>query len=129
MVGEGITQALSWLLAGDGEVAAVAAMTIQVSGVATLCSVLLGIPLGVWLALRDFRGKQLGSALVGLVFVLLLFDVEVHRRAAQHPYQQRNAPVALCGGFHTGGDCRESGLGCCTIPVLAPCVPLKEFAE
>ena len=64
MVGEGITQALSWLLAGDGEVAAVAAMTIQVSGVATLCSVLLGIPLGVWLALRDFRGKQLCSALV-----------------------------------------------------------------
>ena len=64
MVGEGITQALSWLLAGDGEMAAVAAMTIQVSGVATLCSVLLGIPLGVWLALRDFRGKQLCSALV-----------------------------------------------------------------
>ena len=64
MVGEGITQALSWLLAGDGEVAAVAAMTIQVSGVATLCSVLLGFPLGVWLALRDFRGKRFLSGLL-----------------------------------------------------------------
>ena len=36
MVGEGITQAFSWLLAGDDEIAAVAAMTMQVSGVATL---------------------------------------------------------------------------------------------
>ena len=52
------------LSAPDPEVAAVALMTAQVSGTATLCSVLLGVPFGLWLALREFRGKQfLGGVL------------------------------------------------------------------
>ena len=39
-------------------------LTIQVSGTATLISVIGGVPLGLWLALRDFRGKRFLSGLL-----------------------------------------------------------------
>nr|WP_242046975.1 ABC transporter permease [Fischerella sp. FACHB-380] len=39
-------------------------VTLLVSGTATAISVLLGVPLGLWLALADFAGKQVLSSLV-----------------------------------------------------------------
>ena len=39
-------------------------LTIKVSGTATLLSVIGGVPLGLWLALRDFRGKRFLSGLL-----------------------------------------------------------------
>ena len=39
-------------------------LTIQVSGTATIFSVALGVPLGLWLALQEFRGKQFFSGLM-----------------------------------------------------------------
>jgi tungstate transport system permease protein len=61
----------------------VATLTLQVSSIAILISSLVGIPFGVWMALREFRGRQLLTILlyagmgtppvvVGLVVFLLL---------------------------------------------------------
>lgn len=56
---QGLWQAMHLLVTGDAEVYGVMLLTIQVSGLATLISVVLGLPVGLWLALRDFPGKAL----------------------------------------------------------------------
>lgn len=55
---EGAVKALELLTSGDSDVFQVMTMTLFVSGTATAISVLLGLPLGLWLALVDFVGKQ-----------------------------------------------------------------------
>jgi tungstate transport system permease protein len=68
----------------DPEILAVALLTIKVSGLATAISVIIGIPLGLWLALNEFYGKKfivsvvnfgmgLPPVVVGLVVSLLLW--------------------------------------------------------
>ncbi|HWR43841.1 ABC transporter permease [Sporomusa sp.] len=68
----------------DPEILAVTWLTVKVSGLATLISVILGIPLGLWLALHEFSGKKvivsvvnfgmgLPPVVVGLVVSLLLW--------------------------------------------------------
>lgn len=64
MISEGITQAFRLLFAFDAEVVSVVLLTIQVSGTATIFSVALGVPFGLWLALQEFRGKQFFSGLM-----------------------------------------------------------------
>ena len=64
MIAEGIAQAFQMLCSFDADIATVVLLTIQVSGTATLCSVALGVPFGLWLALREFRGKQFFSGLL-----------------------------------------------------------------
>ncbi|NEQ26692.1 MAG: ABC transporter permease subunit [Microcoleus sp. SIO2G3] len=61
---EGAIRALEILTSGDSNVLQVMIMTLLVSGTATAISVLLGVPLGLWLALEDFVGKQVLSSLV-----------------------------------------------------------------
>lgn len=61
---EGAIRALELLTSGDNNVLQVMIMTLLVSGTATAISVLLGVPLGLWLALEDFVGKQVLSSLV-----------------------------------------------------------------
>ncbi len=64
LIWDGIGKAF-WLLAtGDPEVMRVTLLSIQVSGVATLISLVLGIPLGTALALSRFPGRQLVVSLV-----------------------------------------------------------------
>jgi len=48
----------------EEEIGPIVLMTIQVSGTATLLSVIGGVPLGLWLALWDFRGKRFLSGLL-----------------------------------------------------------------
>lgn len=48
----------------EEEIGPIVLLTIQVSGTATLLSVIGGVPLGLWLALRDFRGKRFLSGLL-----------------------------------------------------------------
>ncbi len=60
----GIAQAFQLLVSGDGDVLQVTGMTLVVSGIATAISVILGLPLGLWLALKDFFGKQVLTSLV-----------------------------------------------------------------
>lgn len=64
MIAEGFVQAFQLLASFDPEVRSVLRMTIHVSGTATVCSVVLGAPWGIWLALREFRGKQFFSGVL-----------------------------------------------------------------
>ena len=61
---EGAIRAIELLTSGDRDVFQVMIITLLVSGTATTISVLLGVPLGLWLALADFVGKQVLSSLV-----------------------------------------------------------------
>ena len=82
--GSGLVRAASLLLEGDAEVYGILFMTLRVSGTATVLSVLLGLPVGLALALRNFPGKRflvslanfgmgLPPVVVGLFVSLLLW--------------------------------------------------------
>ncbi|NOZ72319.1 MAG: ABC transporter permease subunit [Chloroflexi bacterium] len=79
----GFGQALQLILHLDAAVREIALLSLQVSGAALLLSILFGIPLGVWLGLRNFRGRQfliafiytgmgLPPVVVGLAIYLML---------------------------------------------------------
>jgi tungstate transport system permease protein len=81
----------------DPELWTVVWLSLRVAGAALLISALLGVPLGVWLGLADFRGKRLLAVLlytgmglppvvVGLVVYLLL---------------SRSGPLAFLGWLFT----------------------------
>jgi tungstate transport system permease protein len=56
---QGILQAFNLLLGGDPGVWAITLLSLQVSLTATAISLLIGLPLGTWLALGAFRGRNL----------------------------------------------------------------------
>jgi tungstate transport system permease protein len=55
---QGLWQAIVLLAAGDFEIYSVIFLTLKVSGLATILSVIIGIPIGLGLALHDFPGKR-----------------------------------------------------------------------
>jgi tungstate transport system permease protein len=61
---DGIREALRLLLTGDPEIRAIAWRSLEISGAATLVSLVAGIPAGMLLALRPFPGRHLVVALV-----------------------------------------------------------------
>jgi tungstate transport system permease protein len=61
---DGIQRALLLLFGGDAEVWQITALSLRVSGLATLISLVIGLPLGTWLALGDFRGRSFLLSLV-----------------------------------------------------------------
>jgi tungstate transport system permease protein len=63
-IGDGVQQALRLLLSGDREIIGITLRSLQVSGLATLISIALGLPLGTLLALGRFQG---GNILISLV--------------------------------------------------------------
>jgi len=54
---QGLVQALQLLISGDAEVWQVTLLSLRISGLATGISLLLGLPLGTWLALGRFPGR------------------------------------------------------------------------
>ncbi len=64
LIWDGIGKAFWLLVTGDPEVTRVTLLSIQVSGAATLISLMLGIPLGTALALSRFPGRQFVVSLV-----------------------------------------------------------------
>ncbi len=64
LIGEGVVQALHLLFTGDAEVWRITLLSLQVSGAATLLSLLAGIPAGTALALTRFPGRALVVSLV-----------------------------------------------------------------
>ncbi|MDI6871408.1 MAG: ABC transporter permease [Bacillota bacterium] len=64
VIGEGMAEALKMLATGDPEVWDITLRTFQISGLATLISVLLGVPFGVFLALKRFPGRGVLASLV-----------------------------------------------------------------
>lgn len=61
---EGIIRAFQLLLQGDPEVVRITLLSLKVSGVATLISILIGLPLGTFLALVKFRSRQFWISLI-----------------------------------------------------------------
>jgi tungstate transport system permease protein len=61
---QGIEQAARLLARGDPEVIEIARLSLAVSGVATLLSLLVGVPLGTWIGLRQFPGRNLVVSLI-----------------------------------------------------------------
>jgi tungstate transport system permease protein len=81
---DGLFQAVRLMLSGDAEVWRITLLSLQVSGTATLLSLVLGVPLGTFLALVRFPGQRLLISLintgmglppvvVGLVLSILLW--------------------------------------------------------
>ncbi len=64
LIWQGITAALKLLATGDAEVIGITLLTLQVSGTATFISLILGIPLGTFLALKQFPGRRFVLSLV-----------------------------------------------------------------
>src|SRR5215510_11829231 len=60
----GVKQGFWLLLSGDPEVWRITILSLQISLSATLISLLLGVPLGTFLALRQFPGRQLVISIV-----------------------------------------------------------------
>lgn len=61
---DGVVQAIRLLFGGDPEVWQITLLSLQVSATATLLSLFLGIPLGTFLALSRFPGRDLVVSLV-----------------------------------------------------------------
>ncbi|MCL6610639.1 MAG: ABC transporter permease [Peptococcaceae bacterium] len=64
LVRDGLIKAFELLLNGDREVLEITLLTLQVSGLATLISVAIGVPLGVFLALAVFPGRNVAVSVV-----------------------------------------------------------------
>jgi len=64
IVWQGLKEALRLLLAGDPQVLAIAWLSLKLSALATVCSLLVGVPIGTLLALKRFPGRGLLVSLV-----------------------------------------------------------------
>jgi tungstate transport system permease protein len=64
LIWQGIREAIRLIVSGDPGVLQITWLSLQISGVATLLSLLLGIPAGIGLALTRFPGWRLLVALV-----------------------------------------------------------------
>ncbi|MHB1126050.1 MAG: ABC transporter permease [Bacillota bacterium] len=61
---QGIEQSLRLLFHGDREVLGITLLTLKVSGLASLVSTLIGIPLGLFLAFHVFPGRKIALSLI-----------------------------------------------------------------
>src|SRR5918994_4378546 len=64
LIGQGIIRAFELVFGLDAEVWSITWLSLKISGSATLISLLLGIPLGIALALMRFPGRQTTVALI-----------------------------------------------------------------
>ena len=64
LIWQGMLKAVELLFSGDREIWAITWLSLKISGAATLISLLLGIPLGIALALLRFPGRGVIAALV-----------------------------------------------------------------
>ena len=101
LVWDGLVQAV-WLLAsGDREVWAITLLSLQISGCATLVALLVGVPVGVALALARFPGRGLVVSLVntgmGLppVVVGLFVTILLWRNGALGALELLYTPTAM----------------------------------
>jgi len=98
---EGVLQAIRLLLAGDPEVWDVTLRSLQVSGGATLLSLLVGVPAGTALALARFPGRSVVVSLVntgmGLppVVVGLFVTILLWRNGALGALELLYTPAAM----------------------------------
>jgi tungstate transport system permease protein len=63
---EGLKKAIEMVLTGDSEIFAITLLTLRVCFTAILISMLIGIPLGIMLGLKNFPGKKFFLVLVNI---------------------------------------------------------------
>jgi tungstate transport system permease protein len=63
LIWEGIKQAFYLVFSGDPEVWGITLLSLKVSGLATIFSLFIGLPLGTWLALGKFTGRGFSLSL------------------------------------------------------------------
>jgi tungstate transport system permease protein len=64
MIWDGIRQAFQLIFGADADVWEITLLSLKVSGLATAISLVIGLPLGTWLALGRFRGRGLSLSIV-----------------------------------------------------------------
>jgi tungstate transport system permease protein len=64
LIWEGLKEALRLLLQGDSEIWQITWLSLRISGIATLISLIIGLPLGTLLALGHFPGRKFLISLV-----------------------------------------------------------------
>ena len=97
LIWHGTKQAVLLLVRGDPDVLRITLLSLQVSGTATLLSLLVGIPLGTVLALNRFPGRSLAISLVntgmGLPPVVVGLFVSI--------FLWRSGPLGFLGLLYT----------------------------
>lgn len=64
LIWEGIKQAFQLILTADSEVLGITLLSLQISGTATLLSLVVGMPLGIGVALNRFPGRSFVVSLI-----------------------------------------------------------------
>lgn len=64
LIVKGLVQAWQLLVSADPEMIRVTFLTLKISGVATFVSLILGVPLGLLLALHGFRGRKAAVSVI-----------------------------------------------------------------
>ena len=64
LIWEGVTEAVALLLQGDPAVLKIALLSLELSGLATLVALVLGVPLGALLAFKVFPGRGFTVSLI-----------------------------------------------------------------
>lgn len=64
LIWEGVTEAIALLLQGDPAVLKIALLSLELSGLATLVALVLGVPLGALLAFKVFPGRGFTVSLI-----------------------------------------------------------------
>ena len=67
LIWDGIVTAFSLVFDGNAEVWSITWLSLEVSGLATMISLVMGIPLGILLAMTRFPGRSLAVAQPRLV--------------------------------------------------------------
>lgn len=85
------------LFSGNAELWEIILLSLQVSGIALLCSTIIGIPLGALLGLRSFPGRRLAIALVytGMGFPPVVIGLLVYLLLS------RSGPAGFLGWLFT----------------------------
>ena len=93
----GFVQAFQLIVAGDPPLYQAISLSLRVTGVALLFSTLVGIPLGAWLGLKQFRGRRLVMALLytGMGFPPVVVGLFVYLMLS------RSGPLGFLGWLFT----------------------------
>lgn len=98
---DGIVRAIQLLLQGDPEVVRITLLSLEVSGIATLISILIGLPLGTFLALVQFRSRHFWISLINTgmalppVVVGLVVSIFLWRSGPLGPLKLIYTPAAI----------------------------------
>ena len=99
LIWEGVKEAFTLIFSGDPEIWAITWLTLKVSGIATAVSLLIGLPLGTWLALRKFTGQGCLFSFIntGMAFPPVVIGLWVSI------FLWRSGPLGYLGLIYTPG--------------------------